>query len=358
MAAIIITGFASCEEEQDLIYVTPAASFQILTPQSGEGVVLTAETANNPGLVLSWEDMDYGTDTAINYTVQVAANGSDFSAPVSLASTGSTYATITASALNTAALGLGLEPGVEGAIDVRVMSTVGTQDGQAAYSNTITYLVTPYQTAVGVQDFFLVGDATDAGWENNNNNVPLFRDPEATNMYYYTGYFNAGAFKFLAAKGEWHPQYGAASDGVLGASGADGSNEPGTINVATAGYYTFTADTDAMTYTFTAYEAGAGAPTYPSMGFIGSATPGGWDADTDMTVSAINPHLWHANGATLVDGEMKFREGDAWDNSWGDTTPISGQGQNANDGNIPVTTGTYDIWFNDLDGRYILIPVN
>ena len=48
-----------------------------------------------------------------------------------------------------------------------------------------------------------------------------------------------------------------------------------------------------------------------SVGIIGSATPGGWDADTDLVKDAADPNLWKAN-VTLVDGEAKFRANDAW----------------------------------------------
>lgn len=57
----------------------------------------------------------------------------------------------------------------------------------------------------------------------------------------------------------------------------------------------------------------------------------------------------------LIDGEIKFRANDAWDVNWGSDTALTGLGTMGGP-NIPVAEGTYDIWFNDLDGRYILIP--
>ena len=58
----------------------------------------------------------------------------------------------------------------------------------------------------------------------------------------------------------------------------------------------------------------------------------------------------------LTDGEIKFRADDAWDVSWGSDTALSGFATLGGP-NIPAMAGTYDIWFNDLDGGYILIPV-
>ncbi|KOS06694.1 hypothetical protein AM493_12095 [Flavobacterium akiainvivens] len=353
VAAAIFTGLASCEDEQDLMLVNPVGSFEITSPESGTPVVLTAETATNPALTVTWQDMDYTTPTEVTYVVQIAGDEA-FTAPVNAATTTENASSVSTLALNNIAINAGIEPGTQGTLYVRVKSTVGTQGAMEAFSNTITYMVTPYLASVPLQDLFLVGDALESGWNNNNNNVPMFRDVENQDLYYFTGYFNAGAFKILTVKGSWHPQYGMTSEGVLGVSGADGSNEAQNIPITTAGYYTIEVNTDAMTYSVTAFDASA-APTYTTIGVIGTATPGQWDSDTDMTATTVNPHLWHIAGFEATDGELKFREGNGWTNSWGSDTFPSGQGANSNDPNVPMSAGTYDIWFNDLDGRYIFI---
>ncbi|MEJ0030019.1 MAG: SusF/SusE family outer membrane protein [Bacteroidota bacterium] len=105
-------------------------------------------------------------------------------------------------------------------------------------------------------------------------------------------------------------------------------------------------------YTFTAVAT----PEYPTVGIIGSGTPGGWDNDTDLTKDGTNPHLWTAT-VTLVDGEAKFRANDAWDMNWGAATARSGFG--VKDGaNIPVTGGTYFVQFNDATGEYFFMATN
>ncbi|MEM6800171.1 MAG: SusF/SusE family outer membrane protein, partial [Bacteroidota bacterium] len=48
-----------------------------------------------------------------------------------------------------------------------------------------------------------------------------------------------------------------------------------------------------------------------SVGIIGSATPNGWDADSNMVQDAMDPHLWTMN-IDLVAGEAKFRTNDDW----------------------------------------------
>jgi len=361
IAAVLITGFASCEDEQDLIYVNPpAATFSIITPQTGESVFLDPAQPDNPGLVITWEDVDYGTPTEITYTVQVAQTGTDFASPVDVVSTTNTFATITSEALNGAANAAGLEPFVQGALDVRIKSTVGTNGSEPAYSNVIAYLVTPYVT-YPFKDLFLIGNATATGWDNtgSENHYAMYRSPEDENIYNYTGYFAVGQFKLLRKKGQWAPQYG--TDGTnLVYRPTEAEPDPANFQVTTAGYYTLTVNTEALTYSFTAY-TGSTTTTYPTIGIIGTATPGGWDNDTDMTQSTFDPHIWYMRNQFLVagaDSKLKFRANNGWDTNWGDDSSYSGVGtQGGPDIPIGITSnGNYDIWFNDLTGEYIYIP--
>ena len=46
---------------------------------------------------------------------------------------------------------------------------------------------------------------------------------------------------------------------------------------------------------------------FTTVGIIGTATPGGWDNDTDMVKSDTNDNVWILDIA-LLDGEAKFRE--------------------------------------------------
>lgn len=358
MVAALFTGLASCEDEQDLMLVSPEGSFEIVSPESGSSVLLTAETVNNIALTVTWQDMDYTTPTEVNYVVQIAADA-EFTAPVDASSTTTTTATLTGSALNTIAINAGIEAGAQGILYVRVKSSVGTQGAMEMFSNVITVAVTPFQAFTPLKDLFLVGSAAPTGWDNGaaTNMYALYRDPANEDVFYYTGYFAAGEFKMVEVKGQWAPQYGSDNAGNILPRPTESEPDPSAFTVATAGYYSLMVDLSNNTYTFAPFDA-ASAPVYTAMGIIGTSTPGQWDNDTDMAQTASNPHIWYITGQELTDGELKFREGDAWTNSWGNTTPISGQGHNANDGNVPVTAGTYDIWFNDLDGRYILIPVN
>src|SRR5687768_3512129 len=87
-----------------------------------------------------------------------------------------------------------------------------------------------------------------------------------------------------------------------------------------------------------------------TVGIIGSATPTGWDSDTDMVQHPDSAHLWSIS-MDLVFGEVKFRANDAWDINWGDSDFPIGVGVQGGP-NIPVPAGSYDITFNSITGEY------
>jgi starch-binding outer membrane protein SusE/F len=88
-----------------------------------------------------------------------------------------------------------------------------------------------------------------------------------------------------------------------------------------------------------------------SVGIIGSATPTGWDADTDMIQSADSAHLWSIE-IGLIAGEVKFRQDDGWDINWGDAAFPIGIGTQGGP-NVPIPQeGLYMVTFNSLTGAY------
>ena len=107
-------------------------------------------------------------------------------------------------------------------------------------------------------------------------------------------------------------------------------------------YYKVTFNDKSLKYTFTFLK-------FPSIGIIGSATPGGWDTDTDLT--AKGDGTFEAT-LDLIVGEAKFRANDSWDSNWGAADFPEGVGTPGG-ANIPITTaGKYKITFNPATGAY------
>ncbi len=87
-----------------------------------------------------------------------------------------------------------------------------------------------------------------------------------------------------------------------------------------------------------------------SVGIIGTATPTGWDSDTDMTLINEMDSIWSID-ITLFDGVVKFRADDDWIINWGSLDFPAGIGEQ--DGNdIPVFAGDYTITLNTITGEY------
>ncbi|MCM5661915.1 SusF/SusE family outer membrane protein [Galbibacter mesophilus] len=368
-AAII--SFNACSDDDEFTFVakpdpegiafenTPLASYD-----------LEAENENNLAERFVWNAVDFDAPTPVKYELQAASDNTFEPMTVLAADISETNYGVTVKNMITLAedAGLDSDPDTEapntGNLFFRVRAYVGDKTSNLVeqLSDTLSLnvvLVEPKEDSEPIDlkpQLFLVGDATAAGWDNNKNNTPLFRDGENENVFYFTGRFAGAAdkegFKLLENKGVWQPQWGLDA-GALTSSDLLGG-DPSAFKAESDAYYNLTIDKENLTYTWETFDASA-SPVYGSIGIIGDSTPDGWDADQDLTQSTFDPHIWFIEGIELIDGEAKFRVDDAWDISWGASTTLSGQGFNNNDPNIPVTAGTYNVWFNDLDGRYLFI---
>jgi hypothetical protein len=312
LATIAFVGFtSSCEDEDNLMLSQPVGDFSITTPLTGESVVLNEATPTNPGVSLTWTPMDYTTPSVINYTVQLAANGSDFTDAQDLTTTTNEFATIQSSQLNLAALIAGATPFVQSPVDIRIKATSGTTSTQPVYSDTITYLITPY----GCLGQYAVGAGIpSAGWSWDSP-LSLVCDD---NVLSATANLANDAFRFFTQNGDWnsgrnYPYY--VTDGYQISStlvnALDGDQNfkftgtPGTYRIKI----------NANTKTVTVAQ---GATAANSTWLVGAATPGGWSwaGDSETELPFITDGIYEVP-ITLTSGET-FRVflgnngGDSW----------------------------------------------
>lgn len=171
--------------------------------------------------------------------------------------------------------------------------------------NNLTY-------TVGKPILYMAGDAN--GWKQ----IDVLNSEDGVNFKGYM-YLNQKGFKFCS-----QPNW----DGTNYGGAFFGESEDNIMMTQEAGFYQVDVDLSAKTYTLTPF----------TIGIIGSATPTGWDGDTNMT---YNPEerCWELKNVTLTDGEMKFRHTNDWNLNWGG--PLDAL---VHDGdNIAVAAGTYDI---------------
>ena len=384
---ISIISFTACTDEDNLRFTTPEEVEQVtITNDVLPEYLISSQTLQNIAERFTWETPNFGVESNISYDLEYSLDGT-FESPSVLASTSDRQTAVSVEQIfNVATQDLGLDtdpetnfvdengdpvldgngdpiPNDSGELFLRVNAQLGTDNADnspESISETIVMNLQMVEEGDGsgpaLKDLFLVGAATAPGWDNGNNNPPMVRDPENPNLYTYTGKFLNDQFKVLEQRGDWQPQWGVGPNGNL-ASSEDLGEDPGVFEITDGeGYYTLTLDLDNLTFSIESFDESSAA-TYSSIGIIGSATTGddtGWNQDIDLTQSTFDSHLWYITGLELFDGESKFRAGDAWDTNWGADTELTGFG--SFDGpNIPVSAGTYDVWFNDVDGSYVFI---
>lgn len=373
LALVVLTGFNACSSDDDVVFIAqPDTEGISFTNTFSPNYTLTRGTAENIAERFVWNLIDLEVPTNISYELQ-GSSIETFENLEPLGTTSGNNLAITVQQLLDLAEDAGLDndPTTDdkpntGTLYFRVVASAGTA-GEMAHITETQALTVVLPEGEGEEEesfrnLFLVGDVTAAGWNPDNNNTPLFRDGENADLYHFTGRFAGGAalegFK-LVETNQWQPQWGL--DGAEFTSSDILGGDPTAIPVAEDAYYTFEVDATEMTYSFELYDE-SGAESFNSIGILGSATIGlgtgddGWGSDVDLTQSDFDSHIWYANNVELQDGELKIRANDAWDTSWGANTALSGQAANNNDPNIPVVAGVYDIWFNDISMRYILIP--
>lgn len=349
----VLTVSCNADAVDDRPIVDAVSTPEITAPATGKEFVLDADKASEEAAKFTWSKAGYSASVVVSYKLLIDKKGGDFSKAITLETTSNaTEVSVLVKDLNQAAIDLGGQTEVASLFDVKIASNVS--GGVPQISKTlITISVTPYTGKVeyNFNDWYLVGDATASGWDNNKGNQILFRSAKNANEYTFTGFFKAGAFKAIKILGSWAPMYGGA-DGTLAYRGKDSDPDPASFAIPLDGYYTFTMDVQKLTYKLTPYDATA-AKSFTTVGIIGDSTPKGWDNSTPMLKSSFNGHVWSLGVTALKDGGLKFRANDSWDVSWGGTTPFAGGG---NGENIPVAKSKYVIYFNDLDGSYLMIP--
>jgi len=322
MAVLILFGVNACQKvDKTTISPNPAAS--VLAMEDGKVIVLQEADKDVP-IVYTWSAANFGPDLVTTYTLQMAKQGDTFANPISLGViTHLTELSMLTSELNNKLLPLLANPAVPQPLplEFRVKASVST-NVDPVYSAVIKQTITPYYVPIIYPVLNVPGSYQ--GWNPADSTTAIFA-PDGLNPDKYEGYIMfTDNTEFKYAKGSWDLNWGD--------DNADGTLDPGGANIicATGGYYKLNVDLVALTHSFMKTD----------WGLIGSATPGGWDNDTDMTYDEAT-RTWKVT-LDLVAGDIKFRANDSWDLNYGDN---AGNGTLQKDGaNIPVAeAGNYTI---------------
>ncbi|HSP11950.1 MAG TPA: SusF/SusE family outer membrane protein [Salegentibacter sp.] len=372
LAFVALIGFNACTSDDDVVFVAqPDPEGIEFTNNFADVYELTNRNSDNLAERFVWTDVDFDAPTTITYELQ-GSTDEEFTVIDILGSTGGNNLGVTIGEMLSMAEDAGLDndPTTEepntGELFFRVRAFAGDGEGNALEEfsevRNLSVMLPEAEEEEQVEikrELYLVGDATEAGWNPDNDNTPLFRDAENENIYYFNGYFNAGTVKFVETT-EWAPQYGIDDNDNLVLRPTEDDPDPAGITIEEAGYYSIMLNLEELTYTIEEIDESE-ATVYDSVGIVGDGTEVGWpnddnpDLDLVMNQSEFNSHIWYLNDVELSEGPFKFRADFSWDINWGSSTFPSGE-TNLGGDDIQATAGTYDIWFNTLDGRYIVIP--
>ncbi len=219
---------------------------------------------------------------------------------------------------------------------------IATMDGGDIPVTAGTYKVT-FNTETGEYNFGspgyatigIIGSATPSGWDSDTD----MENPSGDGINWELTIELADGEAKFRADDDWELSWGGSDFPTGTATSDNGPNIP-----VVAGYYKVTFNAETGEYNFESI-------SYATIGIIGSATPGGWDSDTDMENPSGDGINWELT-IELADGEAKFRADDDWELSWGGSDFPAGTATSDNGPNIPVAAGTYKITFNAFTGEY------
>ncbi len=275
-------------------------------------------------LTATWTAPNFGFNAAASYKLLIDVAGGDFSNPKTIAIGNALTKTFLKEDLNSKLNSLDITPNVATDFDFKVLTTLS--DYSSILSEAKTISITTYPAILDLSTTWgVVGSATSGGW--NGPDLPFFQT-NVNNVYAAYVNLTDGEIKFRE-NNAWDLNYGD--------DGADGTLEQNGANIAvTAGSYKIVLDLADLTYTITPF----------SWGIVGSATPNGWNGPDVPLIYDEYSDTFRAI-VNLTDGDIKFRQNNAWDVNYGDTG-ADGTLESGGD-NITITAGAYLVTLNFTD---------
>jgi hypothetical protein len=358
----LIVNISSCEKEDYLIFTAINQKEVKFQNEFQDVYKISQQTSNNISERLVWNAPDFDAPTTVTYVIDISTN-SDFSTiDMSSGDTSNNHLGLKVSSMLEFAETLGLDddpsttfsdgsPNNTGMVYARVTAYAGTSSSGANQSSTVSKTASMNIevlenvgacTDAALSNWGLVGSAVN-GWGGTNrgfaagNDVPFLSNGQ-DGMFRAVATLYDGEFK-IREDNAWGLNYGD--------NGADGTLEQNGANITiSAGHYII--DFDAVNFTITITPAGT------VWGVVGSATLNGWGAAEDVKLmpDPCNDGVYIVKDVVLTDGEIKFRQDDAWGVNVGDNGADGTY--EANGANIAVTAGTYDMTLDTVNGTYTL----
>ncbi|MDV7188554.1 SusE domain-containing protein [Lutibacter sp. TH_r2] len=323
---IRVSSSTETTEYISLVVTTFPSSNPIITsPDSTFEVILSDITPDDTAITTEWTDADFdeSSTVSVTYEIEVAEAGTSFASTQSLGTTEDYSLETTHSALNEAALALGITVGEVGELDLRVKASFETAAGTSErFSELITISVTPYETALPETLYIVGAGAPDAGWgwtspveltllgTTYSGNVNLQSTADANNFRFFTEFENWDS-------GQNYPYYevrGYTIDTNL-VNAEDGDNNFAFIG--TDGEYFLSIDTENKVITLGPPMVGPNCE-FDQLWLVGAGVPDagwGWDSPVQLPCTGTGIYAGNVNLQSTADAN-NFRFFTV-ENDWG-----------------------------------------
>ncbi|HKJ32410.1 MAG TPA: SusF/SusE family outer membrane protein [Balneolales bacterium] len=245
---------------------------------------------------------NHGTNSAIDYTIQIDLKGQNFSNPSNIKMGRNVYdKKYTTSDFNKMLLNqLNLAPNTNATVEVRIKSSTSDTTIKPQFSNVENIKVATYKPVSST--LYLIGDATPNGWDANNA-TPMKQDPNTPYVFTYQGNLSAGQFKFITTKGQFLPSYNEGQDSTKLFYRTKNTQPDNKFTITNPGPYSIKVDLVHLTITLKKLAG----PAYNKLWIIGSATAGGWSLNNaaQLRQDPGNPFIFTFNDSLSV-GEFKI----------------------------------------------------
>ena len=346
-----LISFNSCETEDDVVFTTQDPEGFVFTNSILDNYVLAPGTSSNLGERFTWGTADFGVPTNTTYELQSSISG-DFTDANVVSSTNSNEIAMTIGQMMTVAAEAGLDNDPDspapntGSFSVRLRAYAGDNGGASdAFSNSLVINVELLESTGGGGSGIMpaVWGVVGSGYNDWGGAGPdgQFYTTDQADVFVAYVTLISGEIKFRA-NNDWNDPLG-----DFGDDGADGTLDAGGSNIAvTAGTYKITLDLSNNTYSLDEYSYGIVGSGYNDWGNDGPDAKFYYDYTTNT----------FKVGVQLLDGEIKFRANNDWNDPLGDFGDTNADGTLDGGGdNIAVTAGHYTVTLDFVNNTYTIV---